>query len=118
MSAPSIELIGFSKRFGALAALDDVSVKIESGAFHALLGENGAGKSTLMKIIYGAVQPDAGRIEWQGRAVTIASPAQARAQVIRVQHGAFAHACDPVAAESRHVGERAHQHPEIAVKRL
>jgi ABC-type sugar transport system ATPase subunit len=51
--APSLELVGFSKRFGSLAALDDVSVKVNAGAFHALLGENGAGKSTLVKCAMG-----------------------------------------------------------------
>src|SRR5690606_35123218 len=45
---------------------------------HAILGENGAGKSTLMKIIYGAVKPDAGQIIWNGKEVHIANPAAAR----------------------------------------
>ncbi|MCC6196043.1 MAG: ABC transporter ATP-binding protein [Burkholderiales bacterium] len=48
------------------------------GEIHAVLGENGAGKSTLMKIIYGAVKPDAGTIAWEGKTVTIANPARAR----------------------------------------
>ena len=51
--APSLELLGFSKHFGALAALDDVTVKVKAGGFHALLGENGAGKSTLVKCAMG-----------------------------------------------------------------
>ena len=59
---PSLELIGFSKRFGALAALDDVSVKIQAGAFHALLGENGAGKSTLVKCAWATTRPTQGQI--------------------------------------------------------
>ncbi len=49
------------------------------GEIHAVLGENGAGKSTLMKIIYGAVAPDAGEIRWEGLPVDIGNPAQARA---------------------------------------
>ncbi|HHK74008.1 MAG TPA: ABC transporter ATP-binding protein [Rhizobiales bacterium] len=66
------------KQFGALRANDDVSLKLQAGDIHALLGENGAGKSTLVKIIYGALQPTSGEIWWKGQQVTIASPAAAR----------------------------------------
>jgi simple sugar transport system ATP-binding protein len=77
MSAPSLELIGFSKRFGALAALDDVSVQIKSGAFHALLGENGAGKSTLVKCAMGYYSADQGQILLDNHEVEIGHPRQA-----------------------------------------
>src|SRR5260221_5253025 len=75
--APAVELIGFSKHFGALAALDNVSVRIKPGAFHALLGENGAGKSTLVKCAMGYYEADEGQILLNGRQVTIAHPRQA-----------------------------------------
>ncbi len=73
-----LELSGISKQYPAVKANDQVSLKVEAGRIHAVLGENGAGKSTLMKIIYGAVQPDAGLMVWNGRPVQIKSPAQAR----------------------------------------
>ena len=73
-----LELSGISKQYPAVKANDQVSLKVEAGRIHAVLGENGAGKSTLMKIIYGAVQPDAGQMVWNGRPVQIKSPAQAR----------------------------------------
>src|SRR6478752_5774741 len=59
-------------------ANDGISLKVSEGEIHAVLGENGAGKSTLMKIIYGAVQPDSGRMSWHGKAVRVTSPEHAR----------------------------------------
>ena len=73
-----LEALHIVKVFGALRANDDVSLYVKPGEIHALLGENGAGKSTLVKIIYGALQPTAGELRWQGEPVTIASPAAAR----------------------------------------
>jgi ABC-type uncharacterized transport system ATPase subunit len=77
-SAPLIALHGIRKQYPAVLAVDDVSLSIRAGEIHAVLGENGAGKSTLMKIIYGAVRPDAGHIEWNGQPVHISSPGAAR----------------------------------------
>ena len=73
-----LELLGISKQYPAVKANDDVSLRVKPGEIHAVLGENGAGKSTLMKIIYGAVRPDAGEVRWNGEAVQIANPAAAR----------------------------------------
>ena len=82
MNTPSpalrLELQGISKQYPAVRANDRVSLRVEPGQIHAVLGENGAGKSTMMKIIYGAVQPDEGRILWNGEAVKVTSPAHAR----------------------------------------
>src|SRR5580658_10285806 len=77
-AAPRLILQGISKRYGDVIANDGVDLSVAAGEIHALLGENGAGKSTLMKIVYGVTEPDAGSIEWEGAAVTIRSPAQAR----------------------------------------
>ena len=73
-----LELRGITKRYPAVVANDDISLKIEAGRIHAVLGENGAGKSTLMKIIYGATAADEGQIYWCSNPVRINSPATAR----------------------------------------
>ncbi len=73
-----LELKGISKQYPAVRANDAVSLRVKPGEIHAVLGENGAGKSTLMKIIYGAVRPDAGQMLWNGQPVQVASPAHAR----------------------------------------
>ncbi len=74
-----VELVGITKRFGALLALDDVSLRVGAGSFHALLGENGAGKSTLVKCLVGYHPPDAGSIVVAGRERDIRSPHDAHA---------------------------------------
>ena len=67
-----------TKRYPSVVANDGVSLTVAPGEIHAVLGENGAGKSTLMKIIFGAVQPDAGEMKLDGQRVEIANPHQAR----------------------------------------
>jgi general nucleoside transport system ATP-binding protein len=57
---PELEVINLTKRFGTFTALDQVSIKVTPGSFHALLGENGAGKSTLVKCIMGFTPPPPG----------------------------------------------------------
>src|SRR5579859_4298298 len=74
-----LELIDITKHYGQAAANDRVRLRIAPGEIHGLLGENGAGKSTLMKVVHGSVRADAGEIRWNGQAVRIASPHQARA---------------------------------------
>jgi D-xylose transport system ATP-binding protein len=70
---------GATKRFGAVLALDDVDLTVRSGEVLALLGDNGAGKSTLIKCISGVHRLDAGTVEVDGAALSMASPAVARA---------------------------------------
>ena len=65
---PLLRLTGITKAFPGVLALAGVDLELNAGEIHALAGENGSGKSTLMKILYGALQPDAGRIEIDGPA--------------------------------------------------
>lgn len=76
---PRLELLGITKRYPAVVANDGVSLTVQPGEIHALLGENGAGKSTLMKIVYGAVQADEGEVRYNGQPVCIRNPQEARA---------------------------------------
>jgi rhamnose transport system ATP-binding protein len=73
----SVDVRGVSKRYQGILALDDVSLAINAGEIHALVGENGAGKSTLGKIIAGAVAPDHGEIALNGEVVRHRSPRDA-----------------------------------------
>jgi len=77
-STPRLELADITKAYPLVVANDRVSLRVMPGEIHAVLGENGAGKSTLMKIIYGVVHADAGVLRWNGEAVHIATPADAR----------------------------------------
>lgn len=79
LTVPRLHLSHIRKNYPAVVANDDVHLTVQPGEIHAVLGENGAGKSTLMKIVYGAVQPDAGSIVLDGTPVTIRNPHEARA---------------------------------------
>src|ERR1700723_3422522 len=70
---------GINKNFGRVVALENVSFAIPRGEIIGLVGDNGAGKSTLVKIISGVLTPDSGMIEFEGKRVMFASPAEARA---------------------------------------
>jgi general nucleoside transport system ATP-binding protein len=74
---PELAVAGMTKHFGTLTALEDVSLRLAPGTFHALLGENGAGKSTLVKCIMGYHQPDRGEILLDGIERIISSPRDA-----------------------------------------
>ncbi|WP_414755465.1 ABC transporter ATP-binding protein [Anabaena sp. CCY 9910] len=72
-----LRLENISKRFNSFIANDNISLSVDAGKIHAILGENGAGKTTLMNIINGLYQPDAGEIYLQDQPVKITSPNQA-----------------------------------------
>ena len=78
-STPRLELLGITKAYPGVVANNAVSLTVQPGEIHAVLGENGAGKSTLMKIIYGAVKIDAGSVWIDGQRVEVRNPQEARA---------------------------------------
>jgi ABC-type branched-subunit amino acid transport system ATPase component len=65
-----LETVGLEKRFGGITAANDVSLKVEKGARHALIGPNGAGKTTVLNLLTGVLRPTAGRILLEGRDIT------------------------------------------------
>ena len=69
---------GISKYFGDFAANRDVTLSVDKGEIHALLGENGAGKSTLVKMIYGILKPDSGSMELLANPYSPDSPGDAK----------------------------------------
>ena len=69
-----LEVAGVSKRFGGLAALQDVSLDVHAGSTHAIIGPNGAGKSTLLNVLTGRIEPDRGSVVFDGESVLGVSP--------------------------------------------
>ncbi|NPV54295.1 MAG: sugar ABC transporter ATP-binding protein [Firmicutes bacterium] len=86
MPTPILEVKGVTKEFPGVVALDSVSLSINAGEIHALVGENGAGKSTLIKVLSGVYQPDRGEIYFDGRPVRLAGPSDAQSLGIAVIH--------------------------------
>lgn len=77
MSRSVVGLLQASKRFGSIVALDEVTLELEEGAVHAIVGENGAGKSTLVNVLSGVLQPDSGTVTLSGAAVRFRAPSDA-----------------------------------------
>jgi general nucleoside transport system ATP-binding protein len=88
-SAIAVRMTGICKRFGAVAANQDVALTVQTGSVHGLVGENGAGKSTLMSILYGFYTADAGSIEVFGQPATIRNAQDAIARGIGMVHQHF-----------------------------
>jgi simple sugar transport system ATP-binding protein len=85
----AVEMLDIVKRFPDVVANDGVTLTVESGTIHAVIGENGAGKSTLMGVLYGLHRPDSGNIRTNGEPVTINSPQDAIALNIGMVHQHF-----------------------------
>ncbi|MDR2363749.1 MAG: sugar ABC transporter ATP-binding protein [Spirochaetaceae bacterium] len=85
-SAHIIEMLGVTKHFPGVLALDNVDFRVMPGTVHALMGENGAGKSTLMKCLFGIYKMDAGKIILRGQECHFNSAADAMAAGVSMIH--------------------------------
>ena len=88
-TTPALSLVGITRRFGTVTALDNATLHVQPGTVHALLGENGAGKTTLMRVAFGLVQPDAGSIALSGQTLRFPSPSTALAAGMGMVHQHF-----------------------------
>jgi len=86
---PLLAATGLTKSYGGVRVLDGVDFIVERGEVHALVGENGAGKSTLVKILAGAVRPDAGRVELDGAALPPGDPLGVRRRGLSIVYQEF-----------------------------
>lgn len=89
MTDPILAAHEISKRYGGVQALQDVSIELQQGEVHALVGENGAGKTTLERVLAGEEQPDSGQLRLGGDPVRFQSPSEARSHGIAVVHQHF-----------------------------
>ena len=86
-----LQVVRLSKSFGAVQSLDDVSFQVRRSEIVGLVGDNGAGKSTLVNLLMGVFSPDSGKIVFEGRDVSFASPRESRSVGIEpvYQHSAI-----------------------------
>lgn len=108
---PVLSLTDISKRFGAVTALERVSLTVHPGEIHGLLGENGAGKSTLMHIAFGLLSPDGGQIRVRGAPVRWRGPQDAKRAGIGMVHQHFTSIPELTVAENLWLAAGRYGHP-------
>ncbi len=99
-----LEMVGVSKSFPGVKALDGISLKVRPGTVHALMGENGAGKSTLMKCLFGIYKMDEGKVFIDGEQVNIANPDEALKKGLAMVHQELQPIPDRSIAENMYLG--------------
>ncbi|MEJ2641910.1 MAG: ABC transporter ATP-binding protein [Desulfosarcinaceae bacterium] len=113
MTDYAVEIRDVTKTFPLVTANDDVTLLVEKGEIHALVGENGAGKSTLMNILYGLLQPDSGTLAIGGRSVRFNGPAEAIKAGIGMVHQHFMLIPSLTVAENVVLGQEPARHGMI-----
>ena len=106
-----------TKRFPGVLANDQISLEVEAGEIHALLGQNGAGKTTLMNILYGLYPPDSGEIYFKGQKVLLDSPRKAIELGIGMVHQHFMLISTFTVAENLLIGLKASEGPLLNLKK-
>jgi ribose transport system ATP-binding protein len=102
--APLLDARGLSKTFGIVEVLKDISLTVNAGEVHAIIGENGAGKSTLMKILAGNHQPTRGELHIDGQPVSFSGPVDAEHHGIVLVHQEILLAPDLTVAQNIYLG--------------
>lgn len=118
MSDIALEMQGVSKRFGTVAAVDNVSFAAKRGSIHALLGENGAGKTTLMRIAFGMLRADSGKVVVNGSLTDVHSPSAAIAAGIGMVHQQFSLVPSMSVAENVALGRRGRFRPDAVAAQI
>jgi ABC-type uncharacterized transport system ATPase subunit len=116
--APALQLEGIVKNFGPTRALDGASLSVRPATVHAVVGENGAGKTTLMRVAFGLIEPDDGRILLDGQELRLRSPADAIDAGIGMVHQHFTNVPAMTVAENVALGERGLFSPSEAAERV
>ena len=104
-----LELINISRHFGAIQAVNDVSLSLEPGEVVGLMGDNGAGKSTLVKMIAGNFQPTHGSMRMDGQELVLHRPVEARRHGIEIVHQDLALCNNLTAAANVFLGRELHR---------
>jgi ABC-type uncharacterized transport system ATPase subunit len=99
-----MEVAGLTKTFGAVTACQSISMTVETGTVHAVVGENGAGKTTLMRCVAGLTQPDSGDIRFEGDTHRVPSVDAARSLGVGMVHQEFSVVDDLTLAENLILG--------------
>ncbi|MCZ4550791.1 ABC transporter ATP-binding protein [Gordonia rubripertincta] len=116
-TGPLLILDGIGKSYGNVRALDEVSLTVERGSVHCILGENGAGKSTLCNVVYGTVAADQGRMTIAGETYSPRTPAAALDAGVAMVHQHFSLIPTMTVEDNLLLGRNGFRPPHDAIRR-